>query len=90
MLDKLVDVLGEEKVTRLEYQQILEAGFQQVQVGIIPPTADQVMVGDVKRTRLASVKVLFFVGVNEGVIPQRSESCGILTEAERSCSRRTI
>ncbi len=59
MLDKLVDVLGEEKVTRLEYQQILEAGFQQVQVGIIPPTADQVMVGDVKRTRLASVKVLF-------------------------------
>ncbi|UWP60309.1 helicase-exonuclease AddAB subunit AddB [Ruminococcus gauvreauii] len=83
MLDKLVDVLGEEKVTRLEYQQILEAGFQQVQVGIIPPTADQVMVGDVKRTRLASVKVLFFVGVNEGVIPQRSESCGILTEAER-------
>ncbi|MCH1984308.1 helicase-exonuclease AddAB subunit AddB [Ruminococcus sp. OA3] len=83
MFDKLVDVLGEEKVTRQEYQQILEAGFLQVQVGIIPPTADQVMVGDVKRTRLASVKVLFFVGVNEGVIPQRGESCGILTEAER-------
>lgn len=83
MLDKLVDVLGDEKVTRQEYQQILEAGFLQVQVGIIPPTADQVMVGDVKRTRLAAVKVLFFVGVNEGVIPQRLESCGILTEPER-------
>lgn len=81
--DKLTAVLGEETVTLQEYQQILEAGFLKVQVGIIPPTADQVLVGDVQRTRLADIKALFFVGVNEGVIPQPASGGGILTEAER-------
>src|SRR5699024_12505055 len=79
----LTAVLREEKVTPQEYQQILEAGFLKVQVGIIPPTADQVLVGDVQRTRLADIKALFFVGVNEGVIPQPASGGGILTEAER-------
>ncbi|MGI6006602.1 MAG: helicase-exonuclease AddAB subunit AddB [Ruminococcus sp.] len=81
--DKLTAVLGEESVTLGEYQQILETGFLKVQVGIIPPAVDQVVVGDVQRTRLAGIRALFFVGVNDGVIPQRSSRGGILTEAER-------
>lgn len=81
--DKLTAVLGEEKVTLREYQQILEAGFQKVQVGIIPPRADEVLVGDVQRTRLSGIRALFFVGINDGVIPQSSQNGGILTEQER-------
>lgn len=81
--DKLIAVLGEETVTLREYQQILEAGFLKVQVGIIPPAADQVLVGDVQRTRLSGIRALFFVGVNDGVIPKRSRNGGILTETER-------
>ena len=53
------------------YIQILDAGFQEIQVGVIPATVDQVMVGDITRSRLEAVKVLFFVGVNEGTVPQR-------------------
>lgn len=42
------------------YIQILDAGFQEIQVGVIPATVDQVMVGDITRSRLEAVKVLFF------------------------------
>ena len=74
MLDKSVDVLGEEKVTILNIAGDSGSGFPAgTVVGIILPTADQVMVGDVKRTRLGIGKgSCFLVGVNEGVIPQRA------------------
>lgn len=82
-LDKLVDVLGEEEISFSDYQKILEAGFQEIRIGIIPPSMDQVLVGDMERTRLKGVKVLFFLGVNEGLIPKSSSSGGILSEADR-------
>lgn len=59
LLDKLVDLLGEEELTIREYTEILEAGFAEVRVGVIPPGVDQAMAGDMERTRLKDVKVLF-------------------------------
>lgn len=82
-LDKLVDVLGDETVSFSDYQTILEAGFMETKIGIIPPSADQVLVGDMERTRLRDVKVLFFLGVNEGLIPKGATAGGILSEADR-------
>ena len=83
LLDKLVQVLGDEKITLSDYQQLLEAGFQEAQVGIIPPSADQVLVGDMERTRLKDIKVLFFAGVNDSVIPKRQGRGGLLSESDR-------
>ena len=82
-LDKLVQVLGEEKISMRDYRAVLEAGFSEEKIGIIPPGTDQVMVGDMERSRLADVKVLFFLGVNEGMVPKSEGSGGILTEIER-------
>lgn len=83
LLDKLVQVLGDEKIALDDYRQLLEAGFQEAQVGIIPPTADQVLIGDMERTRLKDIKVLFFAGVNDSVIPKRQGRGGLLSEADR-------
>lgn len=58
-----------EKVSLKEYMEILEAGFAEIQLGVIPPTLDQVVLGDLKRTRLGDVKVIFILGCNDGVIP---------------------
>ena len=80
LLDKIVEVLGDEKMTLAEYQEILEAGFAEASVGIIPPTADQVLIGDNERSRLKDIRVLFFVGVNDGLIPRHDAGGGILSE----------
>ena len=60
LLDEMVELLGEEQVTLREFSEILDAGFEEARVGIIPPGIDQVQVGDIERSRLAHVKVLFF------------------------------
>lgn len=83
LFDKLAELLGEETVSPKEYAQILDAGFEASKVGIIPPGFDRVLFGDIERTRLEHIKVLFFVGVNDGIIPKNEADSGILSEFER-------
>lgn len=83
LFDDMVELLGEDTVTFREYIEILAAGISEGLVGFIPPTAHQVVVGDVRRTRLKNVKVLFFLAVNDDCIPQGKGAPGILSETER-------
>ncbi len=83
LFERLKDVLGDETVSVREYGQILDAGFGEIQVGVIPATVDKVVVGDITRTRLDQVKVLIFIGVNEGVVPSKKDSGSLLTDADR-------
>lgn len=83
LLDRMVEILGEEELTRAEFTQLLETGFAKSKVALIPPSMDQVLVGDMERTRLKEIKALFFVGVNEGNIPKNTDSGGILTQMDR-------
>ncbi|SFB28091.1 DNA helicase/exodeoxyribonuclease V, subunit B [Acetitomaculum ruminis DSM 5522] len=83
MFDKYVTLLGDEKMSLNEYSCILDAGFEECKIGIIPQGLDMVQVGDIERTRFDDIKVLFILGVNEGVIPSNSQSGGIISSMER-------
>ncbi len=83
LLQVYVELLGEETVTIKEYWEILKAGFEQTDIGNIPPTSDQVMIGDMERSRLSGVKVLFFIGVNDGIVPKKQDKGGLLSDLER-------
>lgn len=84
LFERLEGLLGDEKTDMKNYAQILDAGFEEIKVGVIPATIDQVMVGDITRSRLEAVKVLFFVGVNEGMVPQRKSKGSLLTDRDRA------
>ena len=83
LLDNMVEILGEETVNRQDFRQLLETGLNQAKVALIPPSMDQVLVGDMERTRLKDIRALFFVGVNEGNIPKNTSGGGMLTEIDR-------
>ncbi len=83
LFDKLVGLLGEEVLPLDEYIDVLEAGFEGAEVAVIPPGSDQVLIGDIERTRLDHIKILFFLGVNDGVIPRIANEGGILSQPER-------
>ncbi len=83
LLEKYVELLGEECISLEEFSELLDAGFAEVKVGIIPPGSDRVVVGDMERTRLKDVKALFMLGVNEGNIPKSLTGGGILSQMER-------
>lgn len=83
LLDKMVELLGDEVMTVKEYSEILTSGLEEAKVGLIPPGTDQIVVGDIERTRLKDIKALFFVGVNDGNVPKASGSGGIISDVER-------
>lgn len=83
LLDKVTALLGEEIISIREYSDILDAGFEAAKVGVIPPGNDKVIIGDIERTRLNHIKILFFVGVNDGVVPKSGNQGGIISQLER-------
>ncbi|MBS5986270.1 helicase-exonuclease AddAB subunit AddB [Clostridium sp.] len=83
ILDQAVDVIGNDLITINEFYKILNAGFQNKEIGIIPIALDQVNIGDIARIKGRNVKVLFIVGVNDGILPAANKDEGILSDRDR-------
>lgn len=83
LLEQIIALLEEEPMSLQEFADILDAGFGEIQVGIIPGSIDRIVVGDMERSRLKQVKVLFFLGVNDGNIPKGSSKGGIISDIDR-------
>ncbi|MDE6386471.1 MAG: PD-(D/E)XK nuclease family protein [Lachnospiraceae bacterium] len=87
LLDQIYDLLAEEEMERREFADILDSGLTEISVGTIPQNVDRVLVGDIERTRLKQVKVLFFLGVNDGNIPKGAGNGGIISDIDREFLR---
>lgn len=83
LLNQIYELIGEDEVTLDEFIEIFEAGISEIRIGTIPQHVDQVVIGDIQRTRLGNIKALFFIGVNDGVIPGKGGGGGILSDMER-------
>lgn len=83
LFDKMAELLGDEPMSLSEYMEILDAGFEEAKVGMIPATSDCVLVGDMERTRLKDIKVLFLLGLNDGWVPRKEEKSSILSDMDR-------
>lgn len=83
LLEQITELIGEEKMTVREFADILDAGFNEIEVGTIPKSVDRIIVGDIERTRLKQVKYLFFLGVNDGYIPGKTNKGGIISDIDR-------
>lgn len=83
LFDKFVELLGDEPVGMEEYCKLLDAGLNEAKVGVIPPGIDQVVIGDVERTRLKDVKALLFLGANDTWLPGTLSREGLLSEKDR-------
>ncbi|MDE7286516.1 MAG: PD-(D/E)XK nuclease family protein [Lachnospiraceae bacterium] len=83
LLEQIIGLLEQEPMSLKEFADILDAGFAEIEVGIIPGSVDRVVVGDMERSRLKQVKVLFFLGVNDGNIPKSGTKGGIISDIDR-------
>lgn len=87
LLDQINGLLAEEEMTLREFSDILDSGLTEISVGTIPQNVDRIVVGDIERTRLKQVKVLFFLGVNDGNIPKGAGGGGIISDIDREFLR---
>jgi len=83
LLDKLSELLGNEEITLSEYGELLDAGFDEIRIGLIPTVTDYIQVGDIVRSRFSDIRTLYIIGANDGVIPAKGSSSGILSDIEK-------
>jgi len=83
VLDQTVEVMGEESFGLQRFTDILKIGLAEYQVGLIPASLDQVLVGSVERSRSHEIKALFILGANDGVFPSAILEEGILSDQDR-------
>ncbi|MCX5780280.1 MAG: PD-(D/E)XK nuclease family protein, partial [Firmicutes bacterium] len=81
--DQLVEILGDQEVNLKEYLRSLEAGLASLEVGIIPTTIDQVLVGSIQRSKSHDIRGLLVLGVNEGLLPSGQLEDSLLSETEK-------
>ncbi len=84
LLDKLAELMGDIKINISEYARLLDSGLEEIKVGVIPLNVDTVVIGDIRRTRLADIRELIVLGVNDGIIPMVSDKGGLFTGKDRS------
>ncbi|MDO4745327.1 MAG: PD-(D/E)XK nuclease family protein [Bacillota bacterium] len=84
ILDQIVEILGEERISNEELLKLLIIGMQKVQIGLVPTSSDRVIMGTLQRTRLSRVKVLLIVGANIGVLPLESGDEGLISDREKA------
>lgn len=83
LLSQVDTLLGKEKLSEREFADLLDAGFSEMEVGAIPQNVDHIAVGDMERSRLKNIKILFFLGVNDGNIPKHADKGGIISDIDR-------
>ncbi len=83
LLDRLVDVLGEEEMSAAEFCDVLATGFSESKAGLIPERLDRLVIGDMERTRLGAVRALIFLGLNDGMVPRSASRHRLITDRDR-------
>ena len=83
ILDEIDLIFGEEKITIDKFIKILKIGLKNSELGKIPGTQDQVIVGDIDRSRSRKTKVVFIIGLNDGVFPSINKNQGFLDDEDR-------
>ncbi len=83
LLDTFDETVGPRHFPLGRLVELLRLGLLSLDLGHIPQTLDQVMVGDADRIRPDSPKVVFVLGANEGLFPLEEGVGGMFTRADR-------
>lgn len=81
--DQLHAAFSSAKISVTRLREIFVIALSTQSIGLIPDGLDEVIVGAADRVRLTSPKVVFAVGVNEGVFPKTPAKGRILPDRER-------
>lgn len=83
ILDEIIIIFNQENMTIDEYSKILKIGLKNSGLGKIPGTQDQVIFGDVDRSRSHKVDTVFIIGLNDGVYPSVNKDEGFFNDLDR-------
>ncbi|NLD20567.1 MAG: hypothetical protein GX663_10070 [Clostridiales bacterium] len=83
ILSQLVETLGEESISNRELTLLMKAGFESVEIGLVPTTSDSILIGSLNRAMVSRKKAIVILGANEGILPKETGIEGLLSEREK-------
>ncbi len=83
VFDEIVLIFQDEKISFERYTELLKVGLNNSGIGKIPATQDQVVIGDIDRSRSHKVRAIFLMGLNDGMFPSINKNEGFFNDADR-------
>ena len=83
LADRLTELLGDVVITGQAFAELLQTALGELELAIIPPTIDQVLVGAIDRTRTGPVRAAIVLGMNACEFPRCERERAVLNDADR-------
>ena len=84
ILDQIVEIMGDDVVSIDRFIKIISLGFEEYELGLVPPSIDQVLVSSVDRMKNPNTKYLYLIGITDGIFPLIAKEKGILNDKDRN------
>ncbi|MBQ1490102.1 MAG: PD-(D/E)XK nuclease family protein [Eubacterium sp.] len=82
ILDQIVALTAEEPFDLADFSEMFRVGLSQIEVGVLPSSIDDLMMGTMQRTRAGEIRALVILGANEGVLPSEADTGGLFALEE--------
>ena len=83
ILDQMVEIMGEENISLDKFVKLISLGFDEYELGLVPPSIDQVLVSSIDRMKNSNIKYLYLIGTTDGTFPLIAKDNGLLSDNDR-------
>lgn len=83
IFDQMVEIMGDEKISLDKFIKLISLGFDEYELGLVPPSIDQVLVSSVDRMKNPNTKYLYLIGTTDGTFPLIAKDNGLLSDSDR-------
>ena len=83
LFEEVVQALGDEKITRAEFESIIGEGLDALEMSLIPPGLDEVTVAQFDQNSLQNSRVIFVLGFDDENFPRKVAEKNLLNDADR-------
>lgn len=66
-----------------EFSKYLQESIAEIKIGIVPPSQDQVLIGNLERSRFMHVKRMYVLGLSNKFFPKSHQEADIFLEGEK-------
>ncbi len=70
LMDQIAEIMDDAPFDGVEFTKLLRSGLSELEVGVLPPSPDDILMGTMQRTRSGDCKAMLVIGANDGLIPR--------------------
>ena len=83
IMEQAAQIFGEQMMSVKRFKELFIEAVKSHKLAVIPPSLDQVIIGDMDRSRSDSKRIMYLCGVNSGFVPKAYKESAILTQEEK-------